>query len=51
MIDYGTVKSKRMIVNITVPDESEWNVKEMYVEVEADIREVMDYYDVLVEIQ
>ncbi len=47
----GTAESKRMIVKITVPEASDWNVEEVYDEVEAAIREVIDYYDVLVEIQ
>lgn len=51
MSDYGTAESKRMIVKITVPEASDWNIEEVYDEVEAAIREVIDYFDVLVEIQ
>ena len=43
--------TKRMIVKITVPEHSDWSMEEVYDEVESAIREVIDYYDVLVEIQ
>ena len=51
MSDCGTAETKRMILKITVPEASDWNVEEVYDEVEAAIREVIDYFDVLVEIQ
>lgn len=44
-------ETKRMIVKITVPEASDWNIEEVYDEVEAAILEVIDYFDVLVEIQ
>lgn len=44
-------ESKRMIVKITVPEHSDWNIEEVTEEVEAAIMEVIDYFDVLVEIQ
>lgn len=44
-------ETKRMIVKITVPEESDWNIEEVSEEVEAAILEVIDYFNVLVEIQ
>lgn len=44
-------ETKRMMVKIIVPEANDWTVEEVYDEVESAIREVIDYYDVLVEIQ
>lgn len=44
-------ESKRMIVKITVPEHSDWSIEEVTEDVEAAIMEVIDYFDVLVEIQ
>lgn len=44
-------ETKRMIVKITVPEHSGWSMEEVSEEVEAAIMEVIDYFDVLVEIQ
>ena len=44
-------ETKRLIVKITVPEESDWSIEEVSEEVEAAILEVIDYFNVLVEIQ
>ena len=44
-------ETKRLIVKITVPEDSDWHIEEVSEEVEAAIMEVIDYFNVLAEIQ
>jgi hypothetical protein len=44
-------ETKRMLVKITIPEHSDWSMEEVAEDVETAIMEVIDYYDVLAEIQ